>query len=115
MKSFSMADGDVIISDTIEMVSDNELLRQKVLRVLGTNRGEWSYDKDEGIDFRAVLTKNPDKAEIRATLEAALIHIDPTFALTEFSMELVRRTATIKFTASTGDGEEVGGEVTYGN
>ena len=58
MKGFSTNDdGDVIVNSSIEMVTDEELLRQKIQRVLGTNKGEWSYDTEEGIDFSVVLRK----------------------------------------------------------
>ena len=114
MKSFSTHNGDVIVGKTIEMVDGTELLRQKVERVVGTNLGEWSYDKEEGIDFHAILIKNPDQDAIRATIEEALIRIDDTFTITEFSMTLKGRDATISFKAINGDGEEVGGEYTYG-
>ena len=114
MKSFSTRNGDVVVGETIEMVDGAELLKQKVERVIGTNLGEWSYDKEEGIDFRALLVKNPDEAEIRATIEAALVRIDETLAITEFEMYLDKRTAVINFKAVNDKGEEVGGEYTYG-
>jgi hypothetical protein len=114
MISFSTYNGDVVVGETIEMVSDTELLRQKVARVVGTNQGEWTFDKEEGIDFRAILIKNPDKDEIRATIEAALARIDETLTITEFDMVIDRRVATISFKAVNGEGEEVGGGYTYG-
>lgn len=114
MKGFSVHNGDVVVDKTIEMVDGYELLRQKVELVIGTNKGEWSYDVEEGIDFPVVLRKNPDADEIRATIEEALTRIDDTFAITEFGMTLKGREATISFRAVNGDGEEVGGEYTYG-
>ena len=115
MKGFSTYNGDVVVGKTIEMSEGSELLRQKVELVIGTNKGEWGYDKEEGINFRVVLCKNPDKDEIRATIEEALKRIDDTFAVTEFAMTMKGRTADISFKAINGDGEEVGGEFTYGN
>lgn len=114
MISFCTHNGDVVVGETIEMVSDTELLRQKVARVIGTNLGEWIYDKEEGIDFRSILIKNPDKGEIRATIETALARIDDTLTMTDFDMTLKGRVATISFKAVNGEGEEVGGEYTYG-
>ena len=113
MKGFSMKDGDVMISDTIEMADGSELVRQKIERVLGTNKGEWHYDKNEGIDFSVVLCKNPDKDEIRATIEQAITNIDETFVVTDFSMKLTGRSATITYSATNSDGEVIGGEYTY--
>lgn len=115
MKGFSMADGDVIVNKTIEMVEDSELLRQKVERVLGTNLGEWIYDVQEGIDFSVVLCKNPNKDEIRATIEQALTHIDDTLTLTDFDLIMEGRKATITFKAIDSDGEEMGVTYTYAN
>lgn len=115
MKSFSTFNGDVVVNKTIEMVSDAELMRQKVQRVLSTNRGEWSYDPEEGIEFSVILRKNPDKDDIRRTIEEALQHIDETFTLTSFELEVAdRRKATIRLIAVNSDGVEVGGEYNYG-
>lgn len=114
MKSFSTHNGDVIVGNTIEMVEDTELLRQKVERVLGTNQGEWSYDLDEGINFKTLLCKNPNSDEIRATIEQALNRIDETFAITDFKLIMKGRLAEIDFRAVNSDGEEVGGAFTYG-
>lgn len=109
MKSFSMKDGDVIVAKTIEMCSDAELLRQKVERVLATNQGEWSYDTKEGIHFPTVLRKNYNENDIRATIEHALLKVDETFTLLEFSMGVVKRKASIKIKAVNADGVEVEG------
>ena len=115
MKSFSTSNGDVQVNKTIEMCSDAELLRQKVQRVLSTNRGEWSYDTEEGIRFPLILRKNPNKEDIRRTIDEALVHIDETFIMTSFDLEISdKRKATIRFTAINGDGVEVGGDYTYG-
>lgn len=114
MISFSTHKGDVVIDSTIQMVEGDELLRQKVERVLGTNKGEWSYDEDEGIDFPTVLRKNPDEDEIRATIQEALTSIDETLTIIEFSLRLRGREAMISFQAVTGDGVEIGGEYIYG-
>lgn len=115
MKGFSTRNGDVVVGKDIELVDGNELLRQKVERVIGTNKGEWSYDPEEGIDFSVLLRKNPEEEAIRATIEEALSRIDDTFVVTEFSLTMEGRVATIHFKAVNSDGAEVGGEHTYGN
>lgn len=115
MKGFSTNDdGDVIVNSSIEMVTDDELLRQKVQRVLGTNKGEWSYDTDEGIDFQTVLRKNPDEDEIRAAIEEALARIDETLVITSFSLTMEGRKATVSFEAVNADGVKVMEGHTYG-
>lgn len=114
-KGFSVIDGDVVIEKTISMVEDEELLRQKVTLVVGTNKGEWPYDTEEGISFPVILRKNPDDAEIMATIEAALKRIDETFVLIEFQRDMNNRNAEIEFRAVNADGIEVGGAYTYGS
>ena len=114
MKGFSTDDkGDVIVGKTIEMVGGNELLRQTIQRVIGTNHGEWEFDAEEGIDFRVLLCKNPDKDEIRNEIEQALERIDETLTLTDFALSMDGRNAVISFSATNGNGEDVGGEYTY--
>lgn len=114
MKSFSTRNGDVIVGKTIEIVEGSELLRQKVERVINTNKGEWSYDAEEGIELGVLLCKNPKEDEIRATVEEALSRIDDTLVVTDFSVSMVGRIAAISFHAKNTDGAEVGGEYTYG-
>ena len=115
MKGFSTRNGDVVIGKMIELVEDDELLRQKVSLVLSTNRGEWAYDTDEGISFPLLFRKNPDEGEIMETIEEALKKIDESFVLTEFSLTMKGRAATINFKAVNNDGVEVGGANTYGD
>ena len=114
MKSFSTKNGDVEVEKTIVMVSDQELLRQKVERVLCTNKGEWVFDEDEGIDFSVILRKNPNQDEIKDTIEEAITRIDSTLTVTSFSLDVDGRTATIRFEAVNRDGETVGGTYSYG-
>lgn len=114
MKSFSTSKGDVVVDKSIVMVSDDELLRQKVERVLGTNQGEWSFDEEEGIDFQTILQKNPSEDEIRGMIQETLARIDETIVITEFSMRIDGRSARINFLAANGNGVEVGGEYNYG-
>ena len=115
MKSFSTNDdGDVVVNSSIEIVTGDELMRQKIQRVLGTNKGEWSYDTDEGIDFSVVLRKNPSEDEIRATIEEALVRIDETFVITSFGLTMDGRKATVSFEAVNADGVKVMEGYTYG-
>lgn len=112
-KGFLFKGGDLVLN---QMVEGAENLQVKAGLVIGTNQGEWSHDVEEGIDFGAVLRKNPDEAEIRATIERALQHsVDETFVLTEFQLEMVGRAANITFTAVNADGVEIGGAYNYGS
>jgi phage baseplate assembly protein W len=59
LKGFKLnSKGDVEIKNNqIETVEGNELLRQTVQSVLGTNKGEWIFNPDEGINFKNILGK----------------------------------------------------------
>lgn len=59
MKGFKLtSNGDVeILNNQIQMIEGNELLRQTVECVLGTNKGEWVLNPNEGITFRNILGK----------------------------------------------------------
>ena len=58
MKGFELSNGDVVIENgEIQMVSGAELTRQTVETVLGTNKGEWFFNADEGITFSNILGK----------------------------------------------------------
>ena len=116
MKGFSTINGDVVVNKDIEMADGAELLRQKIELVIGTNKGEWIYDTEEGIDFSTVICKNPDENEIRATIEEALSEIDETFTVTSLSVEIgEKRSATINLRAVNADGVEVKEVYTYAN
>lgn len=59
IKSFKLdSNGDVVIKDNkISMVEGAELTAQTVRTVLGTNKGEWFSNLDEGISFKNILGK----------------------------------------------------------
>ena len=59
MKGFALdSNGDVKIKNgEIQMVIGTELTRQTVQSVLGTNKGEWFINWDEGINFDNILGK----------------------------------------------------------
>ena len=60
MKGFKIdKNGDVVIEkNQIQMVENNELLRQTVQCILNTNKGEWPLNEDEGINFYNILGKH---------------------------------------------------------
>ena len=71
MKGFKLtSSGDVEIKNNqIQMIDGNELLRQTVECVLGTNKGEWFLNPDEGINFRNILGKRIPEQETNKALE----------------------------------------------
>lgn len=115
MKGFKLdLSGDTVIENgLIQYAEDDELLRKTVEMVVGTNKGEWWLDEREGINFRAIITKNPDYDLIRSEIAAALILVDRTFAVTKFDHTLTGRSLHIKFEAMNREGRLIRAAVTY--
>lgn len=117
MKGFKIDNnGDVIIQNRqIEMTDGNDLIRQTIQTVLGTNKGEWDFNPDEGITFDYILTKNPDFDVIRNEIANGLTQVDDTLVLQDFKYDYNKnqRTLHIDFTARNSNGEEVSGSYTF--
>jgi hypothetical protein len=108
--------GDVLIENNeISIAVGDSLLQQKVLSVLRTNRGEWFFDYDQGIDFDNLLGKGVGEELARYEVERGLAQVDSTFAITEFTYEedKTNRKAMVSFKAQNESGEKVGGEITW--
>ena len=63
IKGIKLTDkGDISITNhEIDIVKDGELLKQTAQQVLGTNKGEWVFNTNEGINFKNILGKHKDK------------------------------------------------------
>lgn len=99
-------DGDVVINNNdIQLVENEELIRQKVRNVLSTNKGEWFLNEDEGINFDNLLGKNNPEELVRAEIEQGIQQVDENFAITEFEMYADKnsRKLTVNFTATNKD------------
>lgn len=58
MKGFRVTDGDLVITnEEIEIVEGSELTAQTIQCVVSTNKGEWLFNQDEGINFENILGK----------------------------------------------------------
>lgn len=106
-------DGELVIQNgKIPLVSDNNLMAQKVRQVLRTQLGEWKYDPEEGIDLYAILTKNPNYDIIEDNIKAGLLQVDETFRLTKLEhTEDEKRHTIFRFSAINEANEEISGEV----
>ncbi len=92
--------GDVVLNKNgINIIGNAELFNQTVKTVLGTNKNEWGFNKNEGIDFKKILVKNPNIDVIKNEIQEGLKQIDETFILTEFSLTGKGRKMFINFTA----------------
>lgn len=64
MTGFMLKDGDLSITNNeIDIIEDDELTVQTIQCVLSTNKGEWIFDTDEGIDFNTILGKQRVKSD----------------------------------------------------
>lgn len=116
MKDFQLENNDVKIKgNKIQMIAGDNLLSQKIQKVLSTNKGELFYNEDEGIDFRNILKKNTTEDEVKAEILDGLLQIDESFVLTEFNMQLdsSTRQLAVKFVAETSEGEAIEMETSW--
>lgn len=116
MKGFKLDDnGDIVISNNkIQMVDGNELLKQTVQSVIGTNKGEWVLNRQEGIMFSNIFGKGNTEDMIRYEIQQGLEQVDETFIITSFEMTKTEdRKYKITFTAQNSIGEEVSGTNYY--
>ena len=59
MIGLKLNDGDLVITNNeIELVEGDELTVQTIQQVLSTNKGEWIFDSEEGINFDNIFGKN---------------------------------------------------------
>lgn len=118
MKSFKLdQSGDVVINNNkIEYVEGIELVAQTVQQVLNTNLGEWFNDKSEGIDYRLILTKNPNYELIQDTINTAVQQVADSFNIEletdNFTFEVKGRNMDITFTMTTDNGDSTSISVT---
>ena len=115
MKGFALdKNGDVKIEHgRIQMIDGNELLRQTCQTVIGTNRGEWPLNLEEGIDFALLRGKQIDYQAIQNELLAGLQQVDESFLIDSFAHEVTAdRKLRIRFSATCNSGT-ISGENLY--
>lgn len=114
MKGFELDEkGDVIIKNKdISVIDGKNLIRQTIETVLGTNLGEWFLNKNEGINHREILTKNPNYDLIRTHIQSGLLQVDNSLWITEYNQSLEGRHLKITFTAKNDNDETISAEYT---
>lgn len=118
MRCFNLDDnGDVEIKNNkiVMTTSENELIRQKIQKVLSTNKNEWFSDAKEGINFQNILKKGVTEEDVKSELIDGLTQIDPSFIMTEFGMEIddLNRALYVSFTATNDEGDTVETNIIY--
>lgn len=101
MKSLALdSTGDLLIEHhTLQMVDGNELIRQKVQEVINTNKGEWFFDWEQGVEFSNILGKNVTEEAVMMEISNALLQVDENLTMSDFSMTKSGRTLAVTFTA----------------
>lgn len=107
IKSFAIDNtGDLLIKNgDIQLVEREELLRQKVKTIIGTNKGEWFNNWSEGIEFSNILGKGVTEEVVQAEIESGLQQVDDKLHISDFSMTLDGRALTVKFSAVSEDND----------
>lgn len=88
------------------MVEDSELKRQKIQEVINTNKGEWLFDVEQGINFSNMLGKDVDEDIEREEIEEGIKQVDENMTISEYLKEVHERTSFIAFTATDETTEE---------
>lgn len=107
---------DILISNNqIQMINGEEFTRQTVQTVIGTNKGEWSLNEDEGINFKNILGKNTEEEVIKNEIEQGLSQVDGSFILTSFSSayDSSTRKLNISFEAENNENQKIEIENTF--
>ena len=115
MRGIAVENGDMAVGFTsalsardIVIASDGELVRQTVQAVINTNRGEWFLNENEGIVFGDILQKTADMDVVKEQIAGALLLVDDSFVLEDFTSRLdERRVCHISFRAVHAGGEVV--------
>ena len=104
MKGFKLdLNGDVVLSGgDIVLIQDDELKAQKVRTVIGTNKGEWTLNKNEGLNFNYILGKGITDDMIMTQITDGLRQVDETLYLDDFKCmrDSENRNVSVSFSAS---------------
>lgn len=108
-----MSNGDLVITNNeLSMVANKELKAQTIQSVTSTNKGEWLFDEDEGINFDNVFSKQPEEVKkeiMRSEIEQGALQVDDTLNIDNFecSFDKNTRVLSVNYTAIGADGEEM--------
>lgn len=113
MRGFEVSEGDlVIINNELSMVVDKELKAQTIQSVTSTNKGEWLFDEEEGINFDNIFSKQPEEVKkeiVRNEIEQGVSQVDDTLNIDDFECTFDKNTRilSVTYTAIGTDGEEM--------
>jgi hypothetical protein len=109
MKSFKLTEnGDISITDgVIDMAEGTELEKQTIKTVLGTNKGEWAFDENEGIDFKQILGKGVTADMVRSQVQSGIYQVNPNRIIEDFDYSVEGRKSSIGFIARETEGDAI--------
>lgn len=101
MKGFKLdSNGDLLIENgKIALIEGSELTAQTCKTVLGTNKGEWWLNSDEGIDFDYILGKGITEDMVRTQCQSGIRQVDQSLYIDSFNYSVEGRASITKFTA----------------
>lgn len=117
MKSFVLKDGDIVIEKgEILMVEGQDELVQSVQIGLGTNKGEWFLNLEEGVDYLLLVDKTASEAEKREEIYNAVMKHERVRSVESIDFNFNRsvRTLSIFIKATSTEGETITSEVVFG-
>lgn len=103
MKGFKLDEhGDISFTDSqLDMVCGDELEVQTMKTILRTNKGEWIFDREEGIDFKQILGRHITGDLVKTQLQSGINQVNSDYTVEDFNYTVDRqnRKSHISFTA----------------
>ena len=109
--------GDIVFEKgNIAFVTDNELKAQTLRTVMGTNKGEWFLNANEGVDFKYLLGKGITDDMRLSQCRDACLQVDEALYVSDYRSELdnATRASTLYFTAKDSGGTVLNASQKYG-
>lgn len=113
MKGFLLDEnGDVVIENgQLKVISDTDLKAQTLRTLIGTNKGEWFMNENEGIYRAFMIGKGITEDMQRTQIQDACSQIDENLHLDKFEVvtDKQKRVSAINFSAKSSleSGEEI--------
>jgi uncharacterized protein YabN with tetrapyrrole methylase and pyrophosphatase domain len=111
MKNLKLVDGDLSFDSdgSLEMVSDDDELKQSLELILQIQLGEFDLDETVGLDWTNIFTKVFDESLARTDIIEALMQDDRVEEVSDvsFSRDNVTRLLSVDVTVLNTDGSTV--------
>lgn len=103
LKGFKLDEkGDIVFENgNIALIEDNELKAQTLRTTMGTNKGEWFLNEDEGVDFGFLIGKGITDEMRLAQCADACRQVDEKLYISDYHSEVDKQTraSVLYFTA----------------